>query len=386
MAKGTTTSTMTTTTSRSTHNTDTTYTKDVHDDVGPAGYDLPRGSESNKLLYLLNRREWEKATTVVKKNPTTVKDAYCTIDKFYDGRFPSRVSALHLACALKAPPSMIQAVYTAHPASVGEVESTYGRLPLHIAVLNGIPPNSLSQLIKLYPQGTKVQDLHGRLPIHYACKGRSVFTQTPTASSSSHSMEQQQQQASSLPSSSLSSSLPISVDVMEKNALLLLRAYPDCVHVPDFQGFLPLHVACRSSHSSLIIRTLIRSAPDTILQQTLKGSTAIDCAKNGKTTTAGGGRSKVDRHEIVGMLERCVEESSGSTVLSATTKIKTVTVAGETSCVPVRTTPPTSPRKEAMGCTRQEQHMEADSTRAPRSSRNVNGGGGGGWGWKRDNR
>lgn len=259
---------------------------------GPPGYNLPRDGESNKLLSLINRREWDRATSVARRSPTTARET-CTIEGFFDGRFPSRVAALHLACALRAPPSVIQALYSAHPSAVGEVESTYGRLPLHLAVLNGIPTDSLHVLIKLYPQGAKVQDVHGRLPIHYACKGRSG--QTVDSSRTDQS------------------SLDV---VIEKNVLNLLRAYPDSVYVADFQGFLPIHVACRSALSRTVIRTLIRTAPDTILRQTSKGSTAIDCAKNGRS-----GGSTSDRQDIVGMLERCVEESG----INPTTKTTVTT-------------------------------------------------------------
>jgi hypothetical protein len=90
--------------------------------------------------------------------------------------------------------------------------------------------------------------------------------------------------------------------VDEKNALMLLKAYPEGVHVADFNGFLPIHVACRSLTSRALIRMLIRSAPETIVQQTGKGNTAILCAKNSRYG------DDTEREEIVGMLERTVDE------------------------------------------------------------------------------
>jgi hypothetical protein len=47
---------------------------------------------------------------------------------------------------------------------------------------------------------------------------------------------------------------------------------------------------------------LIRSAPETIVEKTRKGNTAIDCAKNSKFA------NDIEKEEIVGMLERTVEE------------------------------------------------------------------------------
>jgi ankyrin repeat protein len=226
-------------------------------------FPLPK-EECNKLFSQINKKDWEKAKATLKRNPNFAKE-HCTVPGFYDGRFSSCMPPIHLACALEAPPSILQALHEAYPDGISEAEKTYGRIPLHIAAAFGLPTESLTVLIKLHPKACKVQDDHGRLPLHYACKSHSTLRD-------------------------------------EKNALCLLKAYPDSVKVADTNGFLPIHVATRSANSRTVIRMLIRSAPETIVEKTRKGNTAIDCAKNSKFA------NDIEKEEIVGMLERTVEE------------------------------------------------------------------------------
>jgi ankyrin repeat protein len=226
-------------------------------------YDLPK-EESNKLFLLINKRDWNRVIVLAKRSPNLTKEQ-CTVPGFYDGRFSSCMIAMHLACALDAPVPVLQALHAANPLGVQDTESTYGRLPLHVAVMFSMSPTNLYSLIKLYPKAMKTQDAHGRIPLHYACK---------------------------------SDSTPID----EKNALTLLKADPTSVHAADFNGFLPIHVACRSVNSRTVIRMLVRSAPETIVKETGKGNTAITCAQNSRHGT------EEKRQEIVGMLQRTVEE------------------------------------------------------------------------------
>ena len=221
--------------------------------------------ESNKIFDAINKREWERVIMLAKRSPNLCKEQ-CTVQGFYDGRFSSSMPPLHLACAMpNVPLQVLQAIYSANEAGIKEPESTYGRLPLHIAVMHGMPTSTLGGLMKLCPKSVKTQDSHGRIPLHYACKSNGT-----------------------------------SVD--EKNALMLVKAYPEGVQVADANGFLPLHVACRSMSSRALIRMLIRSSPQTIVAQTSKGNTAILCAKNSRYG------DENERDEVVGMLERTVEE------------------------------------------------------------------------------
>lgn len=238
-------------------------TPPLYSTMSAEAFDLP-ADEANKLFLLVNRRDWNRVIVLAKRSPNLAKEL-CNVTGFYDGRFSSCMPPMHLACALDAPAPALQAIHAANPNSLKDTESTYGRLPLHIAVMFCMSPTNLYNLIKLYPKALQTQDAHGRVPLHYACK---------------------------------SDSTPID----EKNALTLLKADPSTVHIADFNGFLPLHVACRSVNSRTVIRMLIRSAPETIVKQTGKGNTAITCAQNSRHG------SEEQRDEIVGMLKRTVEE------------------------------------------------------------------------------
>jgi hypothetical protein len=151
---------------------------------------------------------------------------------------------LHAACKHQAPPTTVGALYEAHPSIVKEPAATYQRVALHVAVMNSAPQRTISALLKLYPGAAGMQDAHGgRLPIHYARKD--------TVNG-------------------------------ESNIRYLLKAYPESTEVADDNVFLPLHVACRCGASMGAIRMLIRTAPETILRKTNKGSTPIHCAKQNK--------------------------------------------------------------------------------------------------------
>jgi hypothetical protein len=227
-------------------------------------YELSK-EDTNKLFTLINKRDWQRVIGLSKRSPNLAKE-HCTVTGFYDGRFSSCMSALHLACGLDAPAPVLQALHAADPLGVKDTESTYGRLPLHIAVISSMSTPTLFDLLKLYPKALTTQDAHGRIPLHYACKTDRNST------------------------------------VDEKNALTLLKADPSSVQIADFNGFLPLHVACRSISSLAVIRMLIRSAPDTIIRATAKGNTAISCALNSRNG------DEERRQEIVGILQRTVEE------------------------------------------------------------------------------
>jgi ankyrin repeat protein len=162
-------------------------------------------SEFNPLFMMLETKDWRLVAKEARRMPRwaigTVK-----ILGFYDKKISSRVNALQIACAKDAPLDVVEALHNANPKGIEENDSTYQRIALHIAVMNSTSHKTVSLLLKLDPKGAMVQDIHGRLPIHYAVKG----TLTD-----------------------------------ERMMRCLLKAYPESTTVSDDNGFLPLHVACR---------------------------------------------------------------------------------------------------------------------------------------------
>jgi len=221
---------------------------------------IDNSDEPNPVFDLLQDRNWERALKEAKKSPKLCKELYHA-QGFYDGQISSRVNALHMASAVGAPPEVIQGLAAFNPGAAFQVDRKYGRIPLQIAVMTGASAATVGALLKIDTKTAREKDNNGRVALHYACKD------------------------------------PVGG---ESSTRLLLRAYPEGAMVADDSGFLPLHVACRYGTSLSVIRMLIRAAPESMLRKTKKGSTPMVCAKTSK-----GGLGE----EIVGILERCAEES-----------------------------------------------------------------------------
>jgi hypothetical protein len=219
--------------------------------------------ESNLLFASLKNEKWDRAVKQARKRPSFAKEAY-KVGGFFEFRISARINALHLACALQAPSEVIQALVAVHPDGVIEVESRYQRLPLHIAIMNGASPETVNALLKPNPKTARAKDIHGRIPLHYACKE--------------------------------------DTNTRVQNALYLIKVYPEGALVSDTNGFLPLHVASRCGTSMTVIRMLIRASPKSMFAKTTKGSTPAAIAKQAN-------KGNDLQEEIVGILERSADES-----------------------------------------------------------------------------
>jgi hypothetical protein len=153
---------------------------------------------------------------------------------------PTQVNAPQIAFAKDAPLDVVEALHNANPKAIQENGLTYQQNALHIAVMNSTSHKTVGLLLKLDPKGaTGVQDIHRRLPIHYATKG--TLTN-------------------------------------QKMMRCLLKAYPESTTVSEDNGFLPLqHIPCRMGQPMFIVRFMIIIEPKTILAKTNKGSTPIHC-------------------------------------------------------------------------------------------------------------
>lgn len=216
--------------------------------------------DANSVFYLLRKKKWDVALREAKRYPKFARDLFMVVG-FYEGKINSRVNALHVAAAEGAPSEIITSLVSIHPGGLSQRDSYYSRIPLHVAVLSG-SIDTVICFLKLDPKTAEHRDDNGRVALHYACK---------------------------------------ELNGGETLTRLLIRAYPDGATVADEGGFLPLHVACRYSASLSIIRMLIRAAPESLSTRTKKGSTPLSCAHGNKSGIG---------PDIVGILERCAEESS----------------------------------------------------------------------------
>lgn len=215
--------------------------------------------KSNPVFALLSLEKWDKAAKEARKTPSYAKESF-KVKGFYDNDVAPKINALQLACGLQGPTEVIEVLGSVYPAACAQADSKYQRLALHVATMNGSSPKTVNALLKLDAKTASKADIHGRLPLHYACKD--------------------------------------SLNGLQ-NVRVLLKVFPEAARTPDNNGFLPLHVACLSGASPQLIRMLIRAAPESIFFKTEKGGTPVSCAR----------RSKGDaQDEVIGLLQRLAEE------------------------------------------------------------------------------
>lgn len=99
---------------------------------------------------------------------------------------------------------------------------------------------SIQLLFDTYPDGVRVRDGRGRVPLHYACRSK----------------------------------IPM------KLIRQLLSYYPGSVFVPCCHGYLPLHYACEAGSSVRRVSLLLKANPFSILQKTREGKSPLQLAFN----------------------------------------------------------------------------------------------------------
>jgi len=193
------------------------------------------------LNQLIMREDWGLAAMQCKMRPH-LAGKWLERSGFFMGRHNASVLPLHQCCALRPPVEMIQTLVITYPAGVKAKETSFGRLPLHVACRSGGSPEAVECLLAYHPDGTQEGDNLKRIPLHYALKN----------------------------------------DAGAEVVRLLMDAYPEGVSCADHRGWIPLHVACSMGTDLSIIETLLEDYPETVLMKTHKGSDCIRCAKMSK--------------------------------------------------------------------------------------------------------
>lgn len=84
----------------------------------------------------------------------------------------TRCYPLHMACMRQPPVSTIAALLAACVEANGKIDSMHGRLPIHFACLFGAPFEVILLLGSTNAYGIKSRAKDGSLPLHLACKQR----------------------------------------------------------------------------------------------------------------------------------------------------------------------------------------------------------------------
>jgi len=157
-------------------------------------------------------------------------------------------------------------------------------LPLHLACRTaGIPLETISYLIQLWPESIQVRDCWGYLPLHKACCNNNrqnadliafLIDKWPQA------VREACPQTDALPLHLVCKAqqdAQVSLEVLK----LLVEAWPDALLVQDQNGFLPLHYVCRNGKmtsnteglqpSLETIKLLVEPRPECLQIQTKLG-------------------------------------------------------------------------------------------------------------------
>jgi ankyrin repeat protein len=150
-----------------------------------------------------------------------------------------------------------------------KVKNTSGKnLSIHRAIQEEDFDTALL-LLKEYPEGAKVQDEEGCLPLYYACIEHAtdvVFKLLDVYPEGAKVLNN-------------AGKLPIHIPFSSEVTAALLKVYPDGSKVQDGQGGLPLHYAARKwKCCPNILRMLLNEYPEGIKVQTQKGNLPIHCA------------------------------------------------------------------------------------------------------------
>eukprot|EP00550_Attheya_septentrionalis_P007501 CAMPEP_0198295090 /NCGR_PEP_ID=MMETSP1449-20131203/25817_1 /TAXON_ID=420275 /ORGANISM="Attheya septentrionalis, Strain CCMP2084" /LENGTH=250 /DNA_ID=CAMNT_0043995277 /DNA_START=164 /DNA_END=916 /DNA_ORIENTATION=+ len=197
---------------------------------------LPGKKLVNELSRLILDEDWATAEQYCRAYPKEAKE-WSVRSGFFEGLKDSNVLPLHSACALRPPPTILNALLRAYPRAIMAKESAYSRLPLHIACRSGADATTVACLIGYFPGAAQVEDTLGRLPIHYALSNGSK------------------------------------PDVIDA----LLRTAPNAARAYDRRGWLPIHVACSVGASFGVVVSLIEAYPASSVLVTEKGSTPLKC-------------------------------------------------------------------------------------------------------------
>lgn len=192
---------------------------------------------SGDLVEAIESEEWNKVQRLCKVHPERACEWHLVKD-FFDDQ-DSLVLPLHQAVAACNPSiKAIRSLIEACPAAILSQESTFQRIPLHIAALNPKITHEIMKLLLDYaPETTTECDAFERLALHYACSGHII-----------------------------------DASLVE----VLVDAFPDSVSIRNGNGWLPIHAACRSGASFQIIRLLLDAYPESIVAETSKGNTTLD--------------------------------------------------------------------------------------------------------------
>lgn len=216
-------------------------------------------SSSQELKRFIDESQWHHAINLIRIDSSICRKRY-TVLFVTEGNEMSEVLPIHHACSkLDVPMELITTLLLAYPESISKTEFTLRRTCLHIAILKGLPDTVISTLLEAYPEATKVQDRHGRVPLHYACSNLR------------------------------------SVDLIKK----IIMCFPRCIQAPDRKNWTSLHVAVTKNTHPDLIAFMLALCPDAALLRTSLGATPLELMMDSSETSGMGIENSVKVSKII---------------------------------------------------------------------------------------
>jgi len=205
----------------------------------------PRGT--NSLFRAISAENWDLVVELCVVKPYKA-ESWHAAPGFFDAHRSSTILPLHQACVFHPPKTALEHIIRAYPHATMCKESGYGRVPLHIACHSSASMEAIRALLQHCPTSSFEQDNLGRVPLHYALSNGSTIE--------------------------LVRELLISASEAGGTMGLL-----GCVSATDFNGWLPIHVACHMCATIDTLRILVQAFPDGVNKTTKKGSTPLELVK-----------------------------------------------------------------------------------------------------------
>ncbi len=196
---------------------------------------------TNALFRAISAENWELVCTICDTKPYKAEKWHSAVG-FFDAHRSSRILPLHQACIFQPTQEAIVHIIQAYPTALESKESGYGRVPLHIACHSNASIESIQILVSHRPSASTEQDNIGRVPLHYALSNGASYDIVKIL-------------------------LDAATQVAGQDGSRMVCS------MCDFNGWLPIHVACFMGVSPQVLQEVVWAYPEGVDAPTKKGST-----------------------------------------------------------------------------------------------------------------
>lgn len=248
------------------------------------------------LFKLIEQRQWDEVISRAGTNPEECQVWHKKKDDYDPMKGGHPILPVHLAMISGVPKEAFQALLNAYPDCV-KCKDDEGRLPLHIALENPSPDFSIvDSLITLYPDSCKVKDNKGRIAASlYNNKAIQLFRyiekkkwkdamcqiQSNPEEAATWIFRREKGGKIRWRLTSLHAAIIYNgpLDVIEA----IIDAYPDALEKKDDEGMLPVHLAFRNNMPNDVIYLLLDRYPEGLKEEDNFGKIPV---KHSRTITS----------------------------------------------------------------------------------------------------